>query len=320
MKPGIYPEISMREYHALPAVNAGLLKTLLERCPKAAWFESWLNPGRPASTSDDAQRIGTVAHSIFLEGDASVMRVIDPKDHPNKTKPFAVPAGWTNTAMQEARAAAIADGKTPMLPEEAGKVTEMLSALREYLDSLRKRQPAVWELFQPDGGDSEVTMLWEDEGGTLCRFRPDRISKDRKLIGDYKTVSVSAQPDAWARMHLFKLGYPTSAGFYRRGAKRLFNVTPDYVYLVQEQEEPFLCSLVGLNPQVYEFGDRRAARGLDRWIGCAKAGHWPGYPADVAYPEIPVWEVARDEVEELDGNAYDYPDLGWGKHLKQEAA
>jgi hypothetical protein len=44
MKPGIYPGLSMAEYLAMPALSASLLQTMLEECPAAAWFDSWLNP------------------------------------------------------------------------------------------------------------------------------------------------------------------------------------------------------------------------------------------------------------------------------------
>ena len=44
MKPGTYPGLPMAEYLAAPAVSASIVKTIISECPRAAWFESWLNP------------------------------------------------------------------------------------------------------------------------------------------------------------------------------------------------------------------------------------------------------------------------------------
>jgi len=81
---------------------------------------------------------------------------------------------------------------------------------------------------------------------------------------------------------------------------------PEYLFLVQEQEPPFLCSLVGLEPTNVELGDRRTARALEAWKSCYRSGTWPAYPNRVAYPELPAWEFTRDaEQDAAAGYAYD---------------
>jgi hypothetical protein len=311
VKPGIYPGLAMPEYLAMPAVSSHLLKTLLERCPRAAWFDSWLNPKRPADESKEIQNVGTIAHSVLLEGSTECVAVIDPRDHPNETGGGHA-KGWTNKSIKAARDAAIAAGKVPIFPETMREIEAMVAAAREYIDAIHPKQPAIWAMFQPGGGESETTFVWEDDG-VLCRIRPDRISTDRRVTANYKTVSTCAQPDTWARMALFKMGYHLSASFYRRGIRATCGGTPEDVFLVQEQEAPYLCSLVGLDPMANEYADSRIAAALDRWRACAKSGQWDGYPADVCYPEIPAWELGRQITEdELPGTAYDPAKL-WQK-------
>lgn len=318
-KPGIYPGLAMEEYLKAPAVSASLLNTLRERCPRAAWHDSWLNPKLDVEKSTKAQNAGTIAHAGLLEGNFDFVAVIDPNDHPAE-KTGAIPDGWTNKSIRAARDAAIANGKIPWLAEDVKKCVAMVDAAREYIDSLKSTEPAIWALFQPDGGDSEITIVWDDQG-TLCRIRPDRISRDRTLIGDYKTTSAqgSAEPDTWGRTQMVKLAYYVSASFYRRGVEATFNEVPEYFYLVQEQEPPHLCSLVGIEPAGYDIGERRIARSLRTWTDCAKRNVWPAYPMRVCYPEIPTWEMQRAESEDEPGTGIPYdPGKLWKKPVRED--
>ena len=312
MKPGIYQGVKMETYLALPAVSASLLKQIITRCPKAAWHESWMNTEQEKEDPNKAVDAGTIAHGILLEGSEAGVEVIDPSDY-QADKTGAIPTGWTNKAIKEARDHARAMGKIPILLDSMLEIRDMVSAARAFIESLRATEPAIWMAFQPGGGESEVTMIWED-GGTLCRIRPDRMALDRKLICDYKTGGTTAEPNTWGRTQMVRMGYYTSAAFYQRGTKALCNVTPDYVWLVQEQDRPFLCSLVGLDPHAADLGARKIEHGLALWRQCMASNLWQAYPNRVCYPEIPQWEEAAFQEQEIQavGNEYDISKL-WGK-------
>ncbi len=114
---------------------------------------------------------------------------------------------------------------------------------------------------------------------------------------------------------MIKMGYYTSAAFYQRGIKALCGEAPAYVWLVQEQDPPFLCSLVGLDPHGADLGARKIESGLAIWRACELAGQWPAYPTRVCYPEIPQWEDSawqKREEQEL-GKEYDIERFGWSK-------
>jgi hypothetical protein len=306
MTPGLHPNIPMRQYLMMPAVSASLVCAMVDTCPRAAWWRSWLNPKAPAIDSNAAQDAGTIAHAVLLEGSAANVEIIDPAKYPAKNG--NIPDGWTNTAIREARDAAIAAGRIPMFAEKYAVVEAMVAQARSFIESLRDTEPAIWQAFQPGGGDSEATLVW-DSRGLPCRARPDRISTDRRLIVDYKTCGSTAEPDAWGRTQLVGMGYYVSAAFYRRGVEALFDVVPDYVFLVQEQEEPYLCSLVGVDPQGIELGASKVRRGTDMWRSCIASDRWPAYPNRVCYPEMPPWETARWEAgqggEQAAGIPYD---------------
>lgn len=293
--------MTMDEYLQVQALSASIVKTILSECPRAAWWKSWLNPYYEPEISDEMD-IGTVVHSILLDGHSDMVERIDPADYPAE-KTGNIPAGWTNKGIREARDTARALGKIPMLAADMDIVDAIVASARDYIESLREEEPAVWTAFQPDGGESERTFGWQD-GATPCKMRPDRISNDRRLIVDLKTTKRSAEPDSWCRMQLVGMGYYKSAAFYRRGIEALFNVSPDYVFLVIQTEPPYLCSLIGMDPRSFELGAMEIERGMRMWASCMKSGKWPGYPTRCVYPQIPEWEAARVQERELSG-AYD---------------
>jgi hypothetical protein len=300
MSPGEHPGLPMAEYLQLPALSAGILHTLDSQSPAHAWFCSWLNPSRIADFNDRSDT-GSIAHSILLEGSEDCVCVIDPNDHPAE-KTGNIPDGWTNKSIRTARDAARCEGKIPVLAPHMVTIRSMVGSAQAYIGSLRTTEPAIWAAFY-DGGESELTMLW-DEAGTLCRLRADRISADRAVIIDPKFCA-SAHPNAFGRQ-MATMGYAISGAWYRRGVKALTGVEPDYLFLAVEQEPPHLCSLIGIDPAWRAYGDAKVSRALRTWRECAERGVWPGYPARAAYPEIPAWLMAQAESGDVDSDGIPY--------------
>jgi hypothetical protein len=288
VKPGVYPGLPMAEYLALPALSAGVARKLVDLCPLAGWFDSPLNVARPADDTE-ASDIGTIAHALFLEGDDSRIAVIDPMDYPAKTT-GAIPEGWTNKAIRDARAAARDAGKVPILKPVMGKVTAMLDSVRAFVDECE--EPEVREAFAPDGGESEVTYVWED-GGVLCKARIDRIARDARLAIHFKTTAGSVEPESWSRNQLVGMGYYFTDAWYRRGMMTLLGRDVRQVFLAEEVDPPHLCALVGCAPALMALGDEKVLDALVRWRQCNTAGAWPGYPRRTCYADAPAWEQQR---------------------------
>jgi hypothetical protein len=288
----------MQDYLAIPAVSAGLLRELLERCPRAAWYQSWLNPNPPPADDTKETDRGTVAHAILLEGNTNAVAVIDPLDHPAE-KTGNIPDGWTNKSIRQARDVARLSGKIPILKGSMAEIDSMVKAAQTFISSLKDSEPKVWEAFSQGQGASEVTETWLDNT-TPCKIRPDRVSNDKRLIVDYKSTATSAHPDAWGRSQLIGSGYYLSASFYRRGFRVLFGIDPDYVFLVQSVDAPYLCSLVGCEPALVDLGARQVQAALTVWGQCVRDNHWPAYPSRIAYPETPGWLLADWQDKEVD--------------------
>lgn len=306
MKCGIHYDVGMADYLAIDALSTTPIRTLIDECPRAGWWRSRLNPNRPRDMAPEMD-IGTVAHGILLEGSTASVTIIDPADYPTKSN-GNTPKGWTNNEIRAARDAARAAGKTPILADDFAEVELMVAEAQRFISHLRGTEPAIWEAFQPTGGASEVTMVWDDPAAGLCKLRTDRIAKDYGIVIDYKTSGQSVQPDRFGRSGLLGFGYAFGAAWYRRGVRALTGQTPDYVFLAQETTAPYLCSLIGLDPSWIAYSAAKVQAGLAEWTCCLQSGKWDGYPPRVCYPELPPWESAKFE-EKLAGIPYDYADL-----------
>lgn len=311
-EPGIYPGLPMSEYLAIPALSAGIACTLVDRCPRAAWFDSYLNPigVAPAELTDtppredddtEASDRGSVAHSVLLERSLDLVAVIDPRLYPTEST-GNIPKGWTNGAIKAARDAARASGRIPMLAAKFAKLRSMVNVADSFLASLEISQPAVHEMFLPSGGAAtELTMVWRDEEyDVLCKMRSDKINRQRDVVVDYKTTGASVSPDEIGRFMAANGNY-VSAAWYRRGLRALCGVEDiEYLFLCQEVKAPYLCSLMGTGPAEFAYGERKVVAALQTWSECLALNRWPGYPATVCYAELPAWEAAKWEEKEIE--------------------
>jgi hypothetical protein len=290
----------LSEYLALPRVSASDVKNMLV-CAKWAQYNSWLNPKRPPMTSTDAQGIGSLAHELLLEGSAANVQIIKPEDHPSKqTKkddPPKIPKGWTNDSIRAARDSAIAAGMIPVLPWDMYAVTQMVDSAKEFIESLKDTEPAIWAMMQPGGGKSEVTLIW-DENGVPCRIRCDRLSTDNRIVLNYKTTTGLASPEVFTKQ-MVRMDFHTDGAFYMHGVEAVTGILPTHLWLIQEQNAPYMCSIAGMEWEstAHDIGWKKAEFGLSGWRTALKSGVWPGYPNRVAHIELPPWEVA--EWEEL---------------------
>lgn len=277
---------------ALPSLNAGTAASLIAECPKSAWYgHARLNPTGPGKNSK-AMDAGTMCHAILLEGDMSKIAVIDPQDHPAE-KTGNIPDGWTNKSIRAARDAARDAGKIPILTEDFAGIQNMVDAANEFI-----RHSEIADIWP--GTDREMTLLWE-ERGIWFRGRPDALTKGRDVIIDVKTTAGSAYPDAWARsqipghneiqMALGMRGLRVLAPQYRE---------PKHIWLVIEQQAPYLCSLVAPDPAQVALGHAKLEHAARIWRKCMASGKWAGYPDRICWVAPQPWEMARwEEMEAM---------------------
>ena len=260
--------ISMSDYLALKALSAGVCHTILTQSPYHAKYAPW----EEASAEMD---VGTAIHSALLEGVDNIA-AIEAED-------------WRTKAAREARDAARAENKIPMLARNVAKVQAAVSAAKAYIDDSE-----IAGVFED--GVPEQTIIW-NEGSVICKARPDWLAANHTLMLHVKTTAGSAEPGAWIRNQLGPMGYDLTAMFYERGLSAGSSRRADLVsvFLIIEQNEPHGCSLVGLSPAMQDLASRKVDRAIRIWQQCEASGKYPCYPSRIAYAEPMNWQIQQEE-------------------------
>lgn len=274
-RPGVYA-IPAADYHRDCCTEPSLSSSIAKRlCFDSALHAHDSHPRlNPAAEHDDAEHfdIGTAAHALLLEGGGNI-EIIDAPD-------------WRTKAAKEAREAARAVGKTPLLAHVQQDVIAMVDALRGQLD---RHTDGGAEMFT--GGEAEQTLVWIDDG-VWCRARVDWLRSDPTAIDDYKTTSASANPDAWTRT-MFSTGFDLQAAWYLRGLRALTGERLDdpatFRFAVQETFKPYAVSVIALNPDALLLAEKKCLYALEQWREARASNDWRGYARRTAFATVPPW-------------------------------
>jgi len=256
---GVYADISNTDYHKDPALGSTSLKTLATRTP-AHYLYDRAHPKQSAAFD-----LGTVAHSLILEGDESGVVVIDVADKRG--------AKWTAYA-DKARY----EGKIPLLTKEMAQVTAMRDSVMAH--------PLARDYFT--GHRAEESVFWE-EGGLHLKCRPDAWQPG--ALVDLKTT-VSADPREFGKT-AYNFGYHQSAAHYQDGVRTVAGETLPFIFVLVEKTAPYLVSIVELDEVALDYGRQMNDRAKRVYRECVETGRWPGYPATepVSLPMFGMYEL-----------------------------
>lgn len=262
------------EYHLdpcpEPSLSSSVARILCSQSPIHAWAaHPRLNPDYQPEEAAHFD-LGTAAHDLLLRGVESVA-VLDFAD-------------WRTNAAKDARDAARAEGKVPLLADQWERVQAMVQAARIQLDGLGN--PPLFA-----DGEPEMTMTWQEANGVWCRVRLDWLHESRRFVDDYKTTGRSANPDEWSRT-LFNVGYDVQAAFYLRGLAALGHQAT-FRFCVQETAAPYALSVVSLSDSALDLARSKVDYAIRTFGDCLRKGVWPGYSRAVAVAMAPSWEQLR---------------------------
>src|SRR5205085_7761223 len=142
------------DYHAMRALSASGAWLLVEECAaKFLWRSPW-NPLYEPEAKTDFD-IGVAAHLAVLEPERQADSIV------------LIEAGdYRTTKAREARDAARAGGKVPLLPYQVDIVRAIAGSIRAH--------PIASEAFR--GGEAELALIWSDcDTGIPCKARPDYL-------------------------------------------------------------------------------------------------------------------------------------------------
>ena len=254
-----------------PSLSASLACTLIAKSPAHAYTQHpRLNPAYIPPEPKKAWDTGTVVHSLLLEGYANV-HVVEGYDN------------WKTNAAQGEAVDARTAGKIPMLRKEWEAASAIVDAARDEL--------ACWEIDPAPltDGVAERTLRWE-EGGVLCRCRPDWLHNSYAVVEDVKTTDRSAYPAYFARKTVPEYGYDLRAAMYLRGVKAVTGVDARWRWIVVEKKPPYVVSVVAPSDEMLAIGNAKLDRALEMWADCLASGLWPAYGREVFVAEPPSWE------------------------------
>jgi PDDEXK-like domain of unknown function (DUF3799) len=283
--PGLYTDIPADDYYADPCPDASLTqslaKVMLHRSPLHAW---WASPRlNPRFKSDSATKFD-LAHAAHwhLTGRGKDMVPIEADD-------------WRSKKAREARMITNADGKTAVLREQFDRAGDMAEAALDQLAAM-----GLSGDWRPDAGDAEVMVAARDSGIWL-RALIDWLPHHRRIIWDYKTTRASAAPqDVASRM--------AAGGWHIQAAMhdRLLNIIdPDstgrrkHRFVVQESEEPYALTVADIPEAALTIGRMQIQHAINLWCKCMRENNWPGYPQEIAIPELSPWaqqQWPKDEI------------------------
>ena len=253
------------EYHALPGLSSTGIKHLLRSPAHYQWHKN----NRVEKPAFD---MGHAVHADALETGLDVVRI--------------EADSWRTKAAQEARDAAHAAGKVPLLAADADRAADIARAVKAH--------PIAGPLLT--SGQPEVSLLWTDPTtGVDCRGRLDylrHLNDGRPAIVDVKTTGKSAL--TFSRS-VIDYGYDTQAWHYADGYERVTGVEPVWLWVVVETEPPHGVIVRQASPDVMYVGSLKTRHARELYRDCTEAGVWPSYTPEIEPVDLPAWAVADAE-------------------------
>lgn len=274
---GIFPDILPSAYHRDPckeiSLSASIAIKLVTECPIKAW-EAHPRLGNERSEPNRVMQFGTVCHHRFSGVDIEIV-VIDAADYRTK-------------AAQQARDAALAEGKTPILIDEQGEADAIAESARK---ACRNAGISL-------AGDWERVLLWGDDG-IQCRGLLDHIHLSSKpYILDLKT-STNANPVDLGRK-IVDEGYHIQAAAYISAVEA---IRPDlagrvkFYFVFVETAGKHLASIVQPDESMTHLGRMRWKQAKRIWRKCLESGEWPGYGTGIHTVWPTNWQVQEAQLD-----------------------
>lgn len=267
-KPGLY-DVPELEYHADPVEGGSFSSTQAKQILKSpAHLRSHLDSARVEKKEFD---FGHIVHAGVL-GVGLDVEVLDFPDY--KTK-----------KAQEAKAAAYAAGKVPVIERDYAPARAAIEAVREH--------PVAGPLFAGAGVAESSGFGVDPETGLWLRGRFDWRTPSSILV-DLKTTR-DGSPRAFARSAP-DLGYDVQEAFYRQVHELATGDAPrGFVFVTVETTAPHLVDVHQGDAEWQDIGRRKMRRAIDRYKRALDTGEWPGRPPIINDLAPTPWAITEEE-------------------------
>lgn len=266
IKPGIYPDVPINEYHSSEGVSNSGIKLLLE-CPKK--YQHHYLSGESKNISTKAMVEGNQFHTYILE--------------PEKFKDqYFISEKMIRRGKKWDEVVENSEQKEIIFTDRLAELEKMKASLMSF-----NRAGALLS-----GGVAEVSIYWEDQDtGVMCKSRPDYLNVDKKFITDLKTTE-DASPSGFARS-VSKYNYYVQAAMMFDGFKAVTGEDLMGVFNFAIEKSPPYCSGVYLiDEQAIEIGREVYKNGLRVFAEHRECDHWPSYSDDIEEVSLPAWAIS----------------------------
>lgn len=285
---GMHLDVPEEQYHSLESLSSTGSRTLANKTP--AHFAWDAEHGRKPKRAFD---LGTAAHAAVL-GKGAQMLV--PLDYDN----------YNTKAAQQARDAAYAAGKTPLVSSQREQVETIAAAVRAH--------PVAGKVFARTDCHPEVTFIGQDpETGVWCRARTDWLLPIRDgepvTVVDFKTTDDASRTGLAKSMLAWS--YNAQLDHYADTIRWALDLDPDHsvigLLLAVETDRPHLVGIGQPDEQATAWAheDNRRARHI--YARCTETGQWPGHDEAVVPLSLPGWRLGLYDAQYPTGS-YDPDD------------
>lgn len=280
-EPSVIDGMPADVYHNHKSISSSGLRTIIDECPQAYYYNSVHNPNRPPEEKKLHFNIGSAAHDLLLQaGEFHKHNFVLPQDFNGRTKD-----GRKLKADKEG------EGFNVITHEQYAQVAAMVDAIKAH--------PYASGAFVD--GVAERSIFWRDEEtGVVCRCRPDFLPNDFKNVPDYKST-VSAKPS-----HIYKsiaqYGYYMQHAWYMEGIERATGKRPQrFFFVFQEKTPPYITTCVVPDEEAIHYGQKLNRKALRIYAQCLEKDEWPGYADGVMVASLPVWKAMELDTMEQEG-------------------
>jgi exodeoxyribonuclease VIII len=259
--------MTREQYRAHPALNFSLAKHLL-RSP--AHFRAAVDEEREET---DAMRIGTLAHSMVLEGK-------------NLLDLYAIKPEGMSFATKEGKE--WRDKQTlPILKEEdANAIPRIAEAIIENPDAAKILK----------GCQSRETPIIASMHGVECKCLIDLHdpASGKWTIGDFKTAQ-DASLREFAN-NAYRMDYDMQAAWYSDllAISSGIENAPWWFWIVTEKKPPFVNAVYIPSDELMQSGREKVQRALNIYNECMESGEWPMPLRGIHAIQLPRWAGKGD--------------------------
>lgn len=293
---GLHYDVPSDVYHSDPAprlsLSASIAHTLVSKSPLHAWLQHPKLGGKSKKPTKEMD-LGSVCHALLLGAGKGFAVVTNPNAEridPKTKEPEGEFQDWRRAAAQEARDAARADGKVPLLLRQAEEANEIAEAIEARL----------WADFRIKlTGKSEVVAVWEEDG-VMCRAAFDHLLESTSYIDLYDLKIVRSSHPKACQSHMIGFGGHVQAAAYISAVETL---RPDmrgrvrFTNLFCEADEPHAVTPVEFRGSMRWLGEQRWKRAIPLWERCVSTNKWPAYVSAPIAIDAPAYALMAEEAD-----------------------